>query len=137
MSRRGARAQGPAGAPATVSAELPLSAASARIAREMAAHLTGQLDNTTLGLVVSELVTNAVMHARVAPRLTLSWDGRCVRIEVSDDGPGRPVLRRPAPTATSGRGVALVDSLAEHWGVVPGRGGKTVWAEVRVLPAAG
>ena len=82
-------------------------------------------------LLTSELVTNAVRHARTEVVVTLCDAGVGVRIEVTDDAPGTPVLGRPDVDATSGRGLSLVNHVADSWGVVRHPGdGKTVWLEV-------
>ncbi|MFJ7270769.1 ATP-binding protein [Streptomyces sp. NPDC099050] len=85
--------------------------------------------------VVAELAANAATHGRVAGRdfrLALLSGADSLRIEVTDTrGDGLPVLRVPAPGADSGRGLLLVEALADRWGVglgpVPR---KTVWAEL-------
>ena len=85
----------------------------------------------TTRLLVTELATNAVMHAHSPIRLTVESDDDSVRVEVRDDDPrpiGRPVA--PAPEATSGRGLWLVDALAHTWGVNGNDRGKTIWFEV-------
>ncbi|GGW98167.1 hypothetical protein GCM10010297_19760 [Streptomyces malachitofuscus] len=86
-------------------------------------------------IVTSELVTNALTHSagdRIHFRLLLAPD--VIRIEVEDQarGPGLPVLRRPGPDDQNGRGLLLVDALSSDWAVtsVPGRSGRTVWAEL-------
>ncbi|MFE6159185.1 ATP-binding protein [Streptomyces sp. NPDC056486] len=87
-------------------------------------------------LLVSELVTNAVCHGRVQERefevaITVLSDGDCF-IEVSDESPTSPEMRDSGPLEESGRGLRLLDTLAEAWGVWQrGRSGKTVWALVR------
>ena len=88
-------------------------------------------------LVVSELVTNAVLHAPDSP--TISLDLRLidavVRVLVTDSGLGEPERQaQPDPwTGETGRGVLLVDAFAERWGTeTHGREGKTVWCELRV-----
>ena len=88
-------------------------------------------------LVVSELVTNAVLHAADSPTISLDLrltDG-AVRVLVSDGGRGEPD-RRPHPdprTDETGRGVWLVDAFAERWGTeMHGRDGKTVWCELSI-----
>lgn len=85
-------------------------------------------------LVVSELVTNAVLHARSEFELTLQNSDQVVRVEVSDRNPRLPVWATGAPQdAYSGRGLALVRSLATDWGVECHEGnGKTVWCELAV-----
>jgi anti-sigma regulatory factor (Ser/Thr protein kinase) len=82
-------------------------------------------------LLVTELATNAVMHAHSPIRLTVESDDESVRVEVRDDDP-RPIGRPVAPDAeaTSGRGLWLVDALARSWGVNCNDRGKTIWFEV-------
>ncbi|MGA5820346.1 ATP-binding protein [Kitasatospora sp. NPDC094028] len=83
-------------------------------------------------LMVSELVTNACLHAPGGPReLRLDWNGRRLRVEVLDDSPVPPELRRHAdPGFPGGHGLRVVDRLARAWGSVPEGGGKRVWLEV-------
>lgn len=82
-------------------------------------------------LLVSELVTNAVLHARSATRLTIERDGATLRFSVYDTSPTRPRLRDYGPEAVTGRGLLLVDRIARRWGVDPQAAGKCVWFEVR------
>ncbi|MDN3271595.1 ATP-binding protein [Streptomyces sp. MA15] len=92
-------------------------------------------------LLVGELAANAVTHGRVPGRdfrLLLYVVGDTLRIEVTDTRGDR--LPRPqhsaAEDAESGRGLLLVDALADRWGVVPGPPPrKTVWAEVGTCSA--
>lgn len=84
-----------------------------------------------VALLTSELVTNAVVHARSGVRLTLVLGRAAVRVEVADDAPGRPVLRRAGPESLSGRGLTLLDAIADRWGVEHATPGKSVWFEVR------
>lgn len=93
------------------------------------------LDKTRL--LVTELTTNAVLHAHSPIRLSVEPLQDAVRIEVRDDDPSplQPPCR-PDPEATSGRGLWLVSSLARSWGVNRNEKGKTVWFEVDgVAPA--
>lgn len=84
-------------------------------------------------LIVSELVTNAIVHAHSTARLRISIAGGTARIEVTDDGPGEPVLHDPGPDG--GYGLWLTDMLAKSWGVTRAGGpGKTVWF---TIPLAG
>ncbi len=89
-------------------------------------------------LAVTELVTNALLHAGapVVLRLHPILDG--VRVEVQDSSPVAPVRAQVSSEAMTGRGLALVDALAPRWGVdrVPG-GGKVVWCEVTHATAMG
>ncbi|AOR32263.1 hypothetical protein BFF78_15375 [Streptomyces fodineus] len=85
--------------------------------------------------IVAELAANAATHGRVPGRsfrLTLYVVGGTLRIEVTDTrGDRRPVLREPGAGAESGRGLLLVDALADRWGTSEGRfPRKTVWAEI-------
>jgi hypothetical protein len=84
-------------------------------------------------LLVSELVTNALLHAAGPAKLELAPAGDRVRIRVTDpvDSHG-PMLRREDVDSESGRGMMLVDGLSLAWGVEPHGLGKTVWAEVAV-----
>lgn len=86
----------------------------------------------TTKLLVTEVATNAVVHAHSPIRLTVSPEPpNSVRIEVRDDDPTPPPLpEAPEPNATSGRGLWLVSSLARRWGVNRNGKGKTVWFEV-------
>lgn len=85
-------------------------------------------------LCVSELATNAVVHGCADSPFTLKiWvDGRRVRVECHDRGRGRPHLRRPGENDASGRGLLLVNELADRWGVVRRRlrTRKLVWFEM-------
>lgn len=84
----------------------------------------------TAQLVASELVTNAIVHARSACELRAVLVGDSLRLEVTDyDASGSPDVQAPDENDTHGRGLLIVDALARSWGVVPRNGlGKTVWA---------
>jgi anti-sigma regulatory factor (Ser/Thr protein kinase) len=92
----------------------------------------------TAMLLVTELSTNAVLHAGTAYRVTLDRraDGT-VRIGVSDGSPRKPRARDYGVDATTGRGLGLVGSLAAAWGTSSLADGKTVWCDVRPGPAEG
>jgi len=84
-------------------------------------------------LVVSELVTNACLHAEGPDELWIACDNKVIRIEVSDRGPGQPAPRTPHRAGRpGGHGMFIVQRLCLDWGVVrtPGVAGKTVWAEL-------
>ncbi|UCM88645.1 ATP-binding protein [Streptomyces marincola] len=94
-----------------------------------------------LVLLVSELVTNAVVHTGRPAVLRLSACGRRpgrnvpVRLEVVDDSSSAPRPRRAEGEDTGGRGLELVDVLADRWGwQVEGRG-KRVWCELDCAPS--
>jgi anti-sigma regulatory factor (Ser/Thr protein kinase) len=80
-----------------------------------------------VALVLSELVTNAVVHAGGAERITVTRDGAHVRIEVHDNRAARPHLRADT-TDPGGVGLRIVDQLSERWGSHPTAAGKLVWA---------
>ena len=82
-------------------------------------------------LVVTELTTNAVRHARTLFTVAMTWDGCRLRIEVSDAHPVPPVLREhPPPEALGGRGLLLVEQIADRWGYDPHERGKTIWCDL-------
>jgi DNA-binding NarL/FixJ family response regulator len=88
-------------------------------------------------LLVSELVTNAVVHAGSEVEVAVRLLSDSVRIEVVDRAANAPL--RPADPADddeSGRGLLLVETLASAWGVEPLEGGKSVWFEVARLDRA-
>jgi anti-sigma regulatory factor (Ser/Thr protein kinase) len=89
----------------------------------------------TLILLVSELVTNAVVHTGRPAVLRLSLPGAevesaTVRLEVADRSGRAPVPRCADGDATGGRGLALVDGLADRWGWSPEGAGKSIWCEL-------
>ena len=82
-------------------------------------------------LVVTELTTNAVRHARTLFTVSMTWDGRRLRIEVSDAHPVAPAPREhPSPEALGGRGLLLVEQVADRWGYDPHERGKTIWCDL-------
>ncbi|MER7189452.1 ATP-binding protein [Streptomyces flaveolus] len=84
-------------------------------------------------LVVSELVTNACLHAEGPDELSITCDKKVIRLEVSDRGAGQPAPRNPHRAGRpGGHGMFIVQRLCLDWGVVrtPGVAGKRVWAEL-------
>ena len=81
-------------------------------------------------LLVSELVTNAILHARSPATVTIGRDGPQLRVAVCDSSPSPPRLRDYGPDAVTGRGLLLVDRIARRWGVEMNGDGKCVWFEV-------
>jgi len=118
----------------------------ARLARLLAAN---QFASWGLGssdaavLVVAELAANAVLHGRVPGRdfaLLLRYDHETGRleIEVSDTHDRQPAPKTPTSVDEQGRGLLLVEALADRWGVKERRGpGKTVWAHITSRNAGG
>ena len=84
----------------------------------------------TATLLVSELVTNAIMHARTDVELRVVTGRARLRVEVSDGSLAQPVRRRRTALVATGRGLGMVESLASRWGVQQTRRGKTVWFEL-------
>jgi anti-sigma regulatory factor (Ser/Thr protein kinase) len=80
------------------------------------------------------MVTNAVRHGQPPVELELVADPDVVTVAVADGSPRAPRRRTAADDAESGRGMALVDVLAEEHGVRPQPPGKAVWAAVRRRP---
>jgi anti-sigma regulatory factor (Ser/Thr protein kinase) len=81
-------------------------------------------------LVITELVTNAIVHAESACTVTLQLDDRSLHIEVTDDDPTPP---KPQPfdvMREGGRGLLIVATLASAWGIEPQARGKRVWAQL-------
>lgn len=98
-----------------------------------AAHAGAPVDiQRVVGLLASEVVTNAVRHGPAGGLVDVQvrTTGDRVRVSVRDESPRRPVRLEPDPLALSGRGVLLIDRLATAWDVEPDAAGKTVWFEV-------
>ena len=89
-------------------------------------------------LALSELATNAVLHAHTEFEVHVLRSGvDGMRVEVTDRWPGLPLLKSHGDQAATGRGLALVVSLADEIGVEPhGDQGKTIWFTVRRSDAA-
>jgi hypothetical protein len=82
-------------------------------------------------VIVSELATNAIIHAQTAFTVALSRrSGGRIRIAVADTSPVRPRPRHAGPRDASGRGLSLVEALSVRWGTDLVPGGKVVWADV-------
>jgi anti-sigma regulatory factor (Ser/Thr protein kinase) len=126
---------------------LPYTASSVGVARR---RLIGDLSEAGVfeatacdaGLVLSELISNALRHATPLPGslVRVAWwlDDDCLELAVSDGGgPTVPVANQPGHSAIGGRGLSIVDRLALRWGVCSppdGAGETTVWAELALSP---
>jgi anti-sigma regulatory factor (Ser/Thr protein kinase) len=86
-------------------------------------------------LVISELVTNAVRHAGTDIHVALSLRGTGFTMTVHDFGRGEPHVVPPDQRVIGGRGLAMVDRLAESWGVDTDRDGKSVWCRLEAAAA--
>lgn len=82
-------------------------------------------------LVVSELVTNALLHGHGTPVVRLLDGDGHVRVEVCDDSPLLPVSHRVTPT--SGLGLRVVEQLSSAWGASRRGRGKVVWCELPTM----
>jgi DcmR-like sensory protein/histidine kinase-like protein len=89
-----------------------------------------RVDPDDAQLVVSELATNAVIHAGTPFSVAVRSDGYSVRISVQDWSSMQPVMRDNNPVALAGRGLRLISMVSRSWGVEYGPDGKTVWAEL-------
>lgn len=129
----------------TCSLRLPRDPRSPGVARAALRAVLGPHDlaelTPTAELLTSELLTNAVRaetpYARdVGVRFEVS--GAELRLEVSDSGDGKPELRCAGDDDVCGRGLVLVDALADDWGVAPRDGvGKVVWALLALSQSSG
>jgi anti-sigma regulatory factor (Ser/Thr protein kinase) len=88
---------------------------------------------TTAALLVSELVTNVVRHARTPLSLCADVTSLGVRVEVADGTREPPTLKAPVPGEPGGRGIAIVSHFADNWGTQPIPDGKLVWFELSLV----
>ena len=121
---------------------LPPSPRAAGEARVWVADLLGRWDLAPviddLRLVASELVSNAVLHARTVIDVALSVSDGTLELSVNDcDGRSpRPRPQRPDDTSTGGRGLFLVEALSDDWGVAERMDGKEVWFRIAAPPGS-
>jgi anti-sigma regulatory factor (Ser/Thr protein kinase) len=88
---------------------------------------------TLATLLVSELVTNAVRHASTPFSLRADMTAVVIRVEVADGTAEPPVVRHPSAAEATGRGMWIVNELAEEWGYEPVPDGKLVWFELALV----
>lgn len=121
--------------------ELPQEVLAVREARAVVRELLERwslddlVDDATL--VVTELVGNAVTHARSECRLAVVRSTTGVRIEVQDHGEGTPEPQPPSSESEHGRGLLIIAALSTAWGIDEAPGGKTVWVELSLPEDAG
>ena len=78
-------------------------------------------------LVANELVANAIVHAGSAPVLSLEGIGSDLTLRVADRSDALPVARAGAADEAGGRGLILVEALADGWGIDANSSGKSIW----------
>jgi two-component sensor histidine kinase len=110
-------------------------AASRRFVGESLADLPASVQEAAV-LMVSELATNAIVHAITGFGVNIARTDSEVRVEVDDLGGGMPESRVPLTSDPHGRGVQIIQTLSDEWGVIEcdGEMGKTVWFSVTLDP---
>lgn len=112
----------------------PVATVGRQIRRSLRALLTGWeiaadvVDDALL--VVEELVANVVDHAPTRFQLAVQLTGRVLRVEVRDAGTGLPQIRPFDPNAARGRGLQVINALAQRWGCDRDDSGKTIWVDL-------
>ncbi len=114
-----------------VERRLPPRATSAGVARRLVSDALAGSEYADLAddalVAVSELVTNALVHAGTEIEVQVSIDRRGVLVEVYDGNPQAPVLRRYSRQSGTGRGLHMVDGMVDDWGIFHRGEGKVVW----------
>jgi anti-sigma regulatory factor (Ser/Thr protein kinase) len=126
----GAAGQGGGSAAAPASLHLDPDPAAAREARSWIVSALGNWPDAgveTARLLVTEVVTNAVLHARTPIEVCVRPVGSRIRFEIADEHPAGPLFKHFQLDAMTGRGLRLLDSMADEWGVARTEGGKVVW----------
>lgn len=124
--------QGPPGVHRLAFDTKPKSAALARGFTAGVLQAAGWLDQVdTAVLLVSEIVTNAVRHAKSPCSLVVSFRDGAVELSVEDGDPRPPAFRSAGALDQDGRGLLLIGALADDWGVRSVPGGKATWFVLR------
>jgi anti-sigma regulatory factor (Ser/Thr protein kinase) len=113
--------------------EYPAEAVAVRDARRFVVESPAAttVDPNDLAMAVSELVSNAVLHARTPFEVRVESLDDGIRVEVLDRSPTMPVARRADPTTVTGRGLLIVQTVSRSWGTEAcADGGKVVWFEM-------
>jgi anti-sigma regulatory factor (Ser/Thr protein kinase) len=123
----------------SVETQLPSGKHSPQLARAFlrSALETWQLDGfgEVTELLATELVANVVTHVGTPMTLRVHRGPSTMRVEIEDPSREVPVVRHPDSAEEHGRGVLLIDRLADAWGVDPRPDGKSVWFEIDVSTA--
>ena len=124
----------------TVETQLPSTLSAPQLARAFlrATLHTWELDGfgEVTELLVTELVANVVTHVGAPMTLRVHRQPSSVRVEIEDPSTQLPEVHHPDAADEHGRGVLLVDQLADHWGAEQHGEGKTVWFELDVSTAS-
>ncbi|MEU1051468.1 SpoIIE family protein phosphatase [Streptomyces sp. NPDC005876] len=116
-------------------------AAARRHLRELLHDWASEDQKESAVLLLSEMLTNVLVHTDTDALLVAEVTGapgeRRIRVEVSDTGEDLPHKRRPGEMASSGRGLMLVELLADEWGVAPRGEGKSIWFDLYESSPAG
>jgi hypothetical protein len=128
------------GAPSVLAKAFPWSGVGPADARRFVTETLVAWSRTDLiddaAVIITELATNAVLHARTRFTVTVARrPGGAIRLSVRDASLAPPRLRRPAPFEGSGRGLGLVAAIATGWGTDVLPDGKVVWAQLPSAPA--
>jgi anti-sigma regulatory factor (Ser/Thr protein kinase) len=113
---------------------------STRAARRFVLQAAGDVPpalQDAIAVMVAELAMNAVQHAGTEFEVIIDRGAAIMRVEVTDSGGGRPAVHpMPPPQSLRGRGLPLVDRLADVWGVIPSPHGpgKSIWFQVSLPP---
>ena len=105
-------------------------AARSLLRRLMASWRMPELLEGDLELLATEIVTNAVLHARTDLDVTVTYTGATVRFDVFDRDDTLPAPRDPSPDAEGGRGLWMLQKLSFSYGIEPAPGGKRIWFTV-------
>lgn len=122
------------------SCDFPLDPLSVGAARRFAVEALGEVSDEVLEavqLMVSELATNSIRHARTGFELVVDRRPEAVRVEVTDLAGGVPEIQSPGPMDPTGRGLAIVEMFSDSWGVeyaTPTN--KTVWFSLAIAAEA-
>ena len=125
-----------------ISRSFSADAGSTRSARHFVLHAVGNAApglRDAIAVMVGELAMNAVQHARTGFQVTVELTDGTLRVEVADRGGDYPAARpMPPPSSSRGRGLPIVDSLADDWGITPAPHGpgKSIWFKIAVPASA-
>ena len=107
-----------------------------RLAADLRAHQLPDDSIEDAVLVTSELVTNAIRHTPDNGPIEVNWrvEKSELTLRVMDSSAVHPERRNTAPVALGGRGLAIIEALADSWGVDSRPSGKQVWARLSIHP---